>query len=386
MTTTLVSFLGRKPNKGYQEAVYDFGAITKSTRFFGLALAEVCRPDRVVILGTKGSMWDILLEHLSDPANPNEDLLQLIDAAERHDVRQEQLDRIAPLVQEMIGCPCRLTIIPHGRDESEQMDILRLMAKDIPPSEQVILDLTHGLRHLPMLAFLSALYLEAAKRARISGIYYGAFDLTRDGVTPVLRLDGLLRTAHWIKALNTYDKDGDYSVFAPLLEQEELNGAFLSEAAFYERSTNPERARGKLTGFRADGMRDKPVAGLFAEPLKERIDWFRGQERADWEQSLARIYYEKRDYLRTVIYALEAFVTRKVAENGGDINNYDARAEVLQDANDVAVKEFKYLRNSMTHGVKSRDRGAMTTLRTEKELRAAIEGFFDSCLNASIVR
>jgi hypothetical protein len=67
-----------------------------------------------------------------------------------------------------------------------------------------------------MLAVLAALHLQVVRRARIGGIWYGAFDPDTDEA-PVHNLVGLLRIASWLQALHTYDKDGDYGVFAPLL-------------------------------------------------------------------------------------------------------------------------------------------------------------------------
>lgn len=64
MTTTLVSFLGRArqdPTTGCRLATYRFPDGTEQTTpFFGLALRRVLAPDRLVLLGTRGSMWDLL--------------------------------------------------------------------------------------------------------------------------------------------------------------------------------------------------------------------------------------------------------------------------------------------------------------------------------------
>ena len=69
MGTTLVSFLGKNtgdPKTGYRNATYRFSDGRESTTpFFGLALAEALKPDRLVIFGTAGSMWDVLVGHLA---------------------------------------------------------------------------------------------------------------------------------------------------------------------------------------------------------------------------------------------------------------------------------------------------------------------------------
>lgn len=64
--------------------------------------------------------------------------------------------------------------------------------------------------------------------------------MTRDAVTPVMNLRGLLDIADWTGAVQSFDKDGDYSVFAPLIrEQLPAAAGLLKESAFYERTTRP---------------------------------------------------------------------------------------------------------------------------------------------------
>ena len=74
MNHTLVTFLGRTrqdPNTGYQRAKYRFPNedAPRETPFFGMALAGHLRPDAAVILGTSGSQWSVLVEHLAGSRN-----------------------------------------------------------------------------------------------------------------------------------------------------------------------------------------------------------------------------------------------------------------------------------------------------------------------------
>ena len=63
--TTLISFLG-KQQKGYRTATYRFDAgFVREVPFFGMALAEYLKPDRLILLGTSGSMWDVFFERES---------------------------------------------------------------------------------------------------------------------------------------------------------------------------------------------------------------------------------------------------------------------------------------------------------------------------------
>ena len=86
--TTLISLLGKgryDPEKGYRTAKYCFDAHSlHEEAFFGLALVRRIRPQRLVVAGTAGSMWDVLLQHLGAD---DETVLQLMAAAEQEAVR-----------------------------------------------------------------------------------------------------------------------------------------------------------------------------------------------------------------------------------------------------------------------------------------------------------
>ena len=83
-------------------------------------------------------------------------------------------------------------LIPFGENSEEQYAILDVVAEAVPKGA-VSFDLTHGFRHLGMVGFLSAFMLERISSLNVRGLWYGALDMTRDGITPVLKLDGLVR-------------------------------------------------------------------------------------------------------------------------------------------------------------------------------------------------
>ena len=61
--TTLISFLGkgRYEKDGYRTAKYRFdGAFAREVPFFGMALDDYLKPDRLILVGTSGSMGERL--------------------------------------------------------------------------------------------------------------------------------------------------------------------------------------------------------------------------------------------------------------------------------------------------------------------------------------
>jgi CRISPR-associated Csx2 family protein len=216
---TLISFLGKgkaDPQTGYRTATYRFDAgFSRRVPFFGMALTEYLKPDRLVLVGTAGSMWDVFFER---EGTDDDAMLHLMAAVEAGQVDEEMLALPRQELAQQLGIPVDCLLIPYARDPAEQAEILRRLAGVVQPGENLSLDVTHGFRHLPMLALVAARYLARVVSVKVEELYYGALEMTTpDGETPVLRLGGLLAMLDWVEALAPYDKDGDSGVFAPLL-------------------------------------------------------------------------------------------------------------------------------------------------------------------------
>ncbi len=374
--TTLISFLGRSsadPRTGYRTANYRFpDGDTKETAFFGLALREQIDADRLVLLGTAGSMWDVLIEHLAreNPGRYEDARLELAEAASRLAVDEAALEDLRPLVEEALGVRCELVLIPYGRTLDEQEDLLDRLDEVVASEQSVHFDITHGLRHLSMLALVASHLLEVLRRQlSVEQIWYGAFEMRDDdGTVPVVRLDGLLRLQDWIEAWRRFDDDGDYGVFADLIEAEGDDdhrrlADSLRAAAFFEGVLNLPEARRRLRN--AKPLLDRPLPGagrLFTRRLRERLSWVERDDLFEHQRRLAKLHLNKGDYLRACILAHEAVLTRWMAHRGdGDVNSYHDRRrmrdelegemnEARRDAEFDDFRQLRNLRNALAHG------------------------------------
>ena len=379
-----VSFLG-KAQSGYRNARYrlDDGKVVEGP-FFGLSLAREERPGELWLLGTPSSMWDVLLVDYGNAVT--DDALQgaLIDAASAGTVTDELLAPFERGLSEATGIECRLRITGYARDSRGQAGLLAAMAEGLNPGDTITLDVTHGFRHLPMLALAAAHYLEQVKRVQVADILYAAFDMAQGGEVPVVRLDGLLRVLDWVQALAGYDASGDYAAFGPLLEAAGVKGAGkrLAEAGFEERITRHVRARECLQGLDLGKAVDDPMAALFAPELRERTRWWRSDWRWEREAALARRYWERGDFLRAAIYAQEALISRHMGKV--DTQEYlprESTRKTLEGSLPGADTLF-HLRNELAHGVtsKKRDANVVAMLQSAPALRAGLRGLMDKLL------
>lgn len=376
---TLISLLGKgrnDPVTGYKTARYRFDGNTLSADepFFGLALARHIKPQRLVVAGTAGSMWDVLLQH---QAAGDDTVLQLMEAVEQEAVTQELLTACEPHLSQRLGLPVTCLLIPYARDEDEQVAILQTLADALCEREQVVIDVTHGFRHLPMLALVAARYLARVRQIQVQELYYGALEMTAHGETPVLQLGSMLRMLDWVESLATYDKDGDYGVFAPLLEADGMDSkqaALLKQASFYERTGNPVQAQQKLGSVIESVKKHGGALGrLFRDTLVRRISWFRKGNRSDWERGLGNAYLERGDYLRAATYLHESSVTRAVLLRGWDINQFNDRKLAHEQERDENSKQLEYLRNSLCHGVRPLGDNTAAHLQSEDRLRKRLQ-------------
>jgi len=378
MSSTLITFIGRtQKTEGYRKTVYSIdGHLQPPSEFLGFNLMQYLKPDRMVILGTASSMWDHLFERDINFGNKYEDArLELTEAVEKNQVTQDTLNRLQPILTEKLGIETHLQLIPTGITLAEQMELVELMSCHVASGDRVHLDITHGLRSLPMIALLVAMYLRNLRQAKIEGIWYGAFELREGDITPVNNLQGLLRMADWLGAMHAYSKDGDYGVFSELLGEA---GHCLQEAAFFERINNSAKAKQRLETWTIKGKIDQdPVARLFADELKQRIAWHRRGSRHDREKKLAKEYLERGDYLRAAILALEAKISEQLHKNS-EPDTYDYREQARKHLQ-TESSEFKALsriRNALAHGVRSSDKKIDRILSDESRLVNELKRLF----------
>lgn len=402
--SVLLTFLGRVPKTergSYRRTRYDFGdgRVGEELAFFGWALQRRLRLERMVILGTRGSMWDHLFEgDLALGSAEEASREALIAAVENSNVQQEQLDPLQDVLSRTVGCSVRLVIIPYCRTEAEQIEVLRCMATEIQHGETVHIDVTHGFRHLPMLALLAGLYLQIERSAQVGGIWYGAYD-PDTGQAPVYELSGLLRIAQGLQALAAFDWSGDYRVFADLLDRSGATGAAegLRRAGYYENILNVGAATGELRKLRpelCDLGRDSPDLELLLPLIDQRIGWLDEDRQYEKQLALAQHALARSDYLRATLYAYEAVITRLCQQQRVDANDYEAREQARKDyeerirRGDSAQWEryslLKNLRNQVAHGTRGSLGVVQQCLLNESRLRAKLTRLIEEIVSGRL--
>jgi len=384
----LITFLGRVPKAEgqYRTTCYKWPTDNdkpcqpiQKVAFFGLdILRRMPEIDRVVVLGTPGSMWDHLFELDVSLADKEEDLrLKLVDQVERQNVSQSLLDQLQPVLAQAWGCQVRLEIISSALTAQEQLGLFSELNNQVNADDRLILDITHSFRHLPMIMLLVAMQLKQLKGVQVDKVLYGMYDPDSQ-FAQVVDLKGLLDIADWMQALVTFKKDGDYGVFADLVDV-----PLLKEAAFFERTTNPVKARETLRGARAQ-LEEKrstdPIWHYFGPDMLAGFAWIDQQARHRWEADLAWRYLDRKDYLRSILYALESCISREVSQLKGDHHDFAERqhAHDLLREKSQDYRKLNNLRNSMAHGTQTPRNDMKKTLKNEQALVDQLKRLYTS--------
>lgn len=155
--TTLLSFLGTGK---YEPVAYEWhdadGPRQVETRFVCHALAEKSGPNcKVVVVATEGA-WTA------------------------H----------GTAIEELLPDADRL-VIPEGKSPEQLWEIFKILEarlRQLPETEPVVLDVTHGFRAQPIFVMSMLAHLRATGWTNELSVMYGAFDARREGTPPVAPL------------------------------------------------------------------------------------------------------------------------------------------------------------------------------------------------------
>ena len=213
MGTTLLTFLGAGR---YETVTYVWndadGEKAYTTHLFPEAAANIFQPDRVVVCVTPaaraykpplGERCSVCGQVLPEPKETRTYLEGL----------QERLGtlRLVPLD------------IPEGRSESELWVIFDRIAGIVRDREELVLDVTHAFRSLPLLVFGVAAYLRRVKNVVVRRIIYGAYEARtlheEHNRAPVFDLTPLLGLMDWLSGIEAFLKRGDSRTLADQMRQ-----------------------------------------------------------------------------------------------------------------------------------------------------------------------
>jgi CRISPR-associated Csx2 family protein len=399
---TLVSFLGKSQldhQHGYRETTYRFSdGAEYRTAYFGSALAQQIGADRVLLLGTASSMWDYFVEAFAGDTAQEALRIELMDAVRAGSVTESLLESLTPMISARLGRQVQALIIPAAAQFAEQQNILERLAAPLRRGEAVALDVTHGYRHLAMLALAAARYLAHHRDIQVRGIYYGALDMTADGITPVVALDGLDHVQRWGEALAAHEASGRYDVFADLLVADGLSPEAAAELrrgdALLQLGNIHDAATHLREAVRALQAPLRGASELFRERILKSARWAEADRVSEKQRLLALQALRRGDVLRAAALGLEAFLSREVEASGGNPLQFSDKKRIDEQFGKEAKEEgqhpdwkrnaywlLKNVRNACVHGTTPAKKQLAPLMGNPDRLRRELEAALNRLTN-----
>ncbi|MBQ5692237.1 MAG: TIGR02221 family CRISPR-associated protein [Alistipes sp.] len=234
MAKVLISFLGtgqHTDDRKYREARYQFDSGDQvATSFVSLAIKQHCTVDKIFLIGTAHSMWEEVYRAFATPttfdSNLHANLGVAIDDFTAH-TPLDALDDYRDVIESAMGGGSKMVIVKYGLNEeeiAENASIILSLEEHLQNGDELIVDVTHSFRSLPLYILNLLIYLKnvSDKRINISHIYYGMLDYMREnqGIAPVVDLIPLLKLNDWITAAHNFSKFGNGYKIAELLRDE----------------------------------------------------------------------------------------------------------------------------------------------------------------------
>jgi CRISPR-associated DxTHG motif protein len=192
----LITFLGITD---YEEVEYRWHDLSKPTKFVQEALVHWLKPEATCVLLTEKAR----ARHWNDLSQRLQGHTQIVEVD-----------------------------IPDGKSEEELWEIFEAISKAVQEGDEIVFDITHGFRSLPMIAMLTIAYLKQVKGVKVQHVVYGVYE--RDNpMAPILDLTPFADLLDWLAAAKMFITTGDSSELGQLI-QEIQNDAYRNREAYGE--------------------------------------------------------------------------------------------------------------------------------------------------------
>lgn len=221
MARVFISVLG---TGDYVECIYTFddGLASRQTRYVQEAsVNRFCKDwgpnDRIIIFTTSEAETQNWFDHNYCDKDQN-----LSYEREGLKSRLESLKLSAQITN--IG-------IKEGKSVDEIWSIFQVIFDSLGENDEITFDITHSFRSIPMLAMVVLNYAKVLKNIKLSGIYYGAFEvlgrpneaktiLLSDRKAPIFNLTPFVELQDWSIAIDRFLKAGDATMAAELADNQ----------------------------------------------------------------------------------------------------------------------------------------------------------------------
>jgi len=402
MARILISFLGTGPAlkskdgkvaethsaRSYRKADYRLGDKDLGEfSFVSLALHKEFQFDKIFLIGTPASMWEEaynqFMNYKDESYNledPKEEYYEIMEACGRNNYKSS-LDSIPckDKIEDAMPSGSKVVLIKYGLNEDEMKEnanIILQLAESIEDKDELMVDITHSFRSLPLIIMQLVLYLRTIKpKINVSHIFYGMIDVAGElKYAPIVDLKSVLTLNDWITGAHSFLNFGSAYQIADLLGEEDKSDAQRLRDFSDAMNLNNFRAiKTKAQNLSAIQNKEyaEKLAGMVITPtVRNYVKTFSGVEKQSiFQLKLAEWQFNHHNYTAAYISAIESIVTYVCEINKNNIERETAK-NILRDKEKGA-----YSCPSELHG----KNGIYEQLRGNRNALAHLTNTGDNC-------
>lgn len=384
MAKILISPLGvgrvtgenEKSVREYKKARYKIENKQYEDSFVASALYKHLKLDEIIFIGTVKSIWEeayrFFYEEKTGKELDGEELKYYLELADKikplnSKSNLNELD-LSPL-EKILGERSRCVLIKYGLDEgelSENFERIIQLVYSLKKGDEIYIDISNSFRSLSMFLFLVLSFIKdlaAEKEIKISGVYYGMLEVSRElGYAPIVDLKSFFEVTDWIKGGYSLQNYGDSLLIAKLLQQ---NHSQLSRSlSDFSQAVNIgylPYIRQQIPALK-NSLARAEITGAF-KYLKELITNFLNlfepsncKYESEFQLELAGWYFKHQRYATGYITMTEAILTYLCEINDKDPNleknRKDVKSLIRTNASSTLARnyyEINTIRNNIAH-------------------------------------
>jgi CRISPR-associated Csx2 family protein len=352
MSKVLISFLGtsqKVDNRKYRTADYKFNdGETITTSFIADAIRKHYKVDKLILIGTVRSMWEEVYETFCGEEVDSDYSLNLYEYCVNANSQTELYLPSIEKIEQALGKDSKVVLIKYGLNEQEilfNQETILGIDKYLEKNDELILDITHSFRSLPLFLLNTIIYLQnvSLKNISISHVLYGMLDVSRElTYTPVVDLKSLLNTSEWIVGAYSFKEFGNAYKIANLLKDENksvykrlIRFSDAKNLNYYDALSKQVQ---ELQALRGDEL--PAIAQIVVEPIVE--DYIRRMTPTDvrymFQLKLAEWHFKKMNYSSSYLCLTESIISYVCTKVGLDDKNKENRDK----AKDLMFKDGKF--------------------------------------------
>lgn len=384
MNLTLISFLGNPPSKRqggerrYELTNYRFPGeecVHQGHEFAGALLAHLRgsgnAPSRMLICGTFTSNWYAMAMDSLDASDESfagllERLRQHTDAGSQ--MSEEDLSQLAQAMSTSLGLEVRVLPIGFCQTQEQQLQVVRWLSDHVDRESRLVLDITHGFRHLPLIGFAAVRYLELVRACVIESVVYGMFAAnehdpnTGESVTPVVDLKGMLRIIQVGEGFAAHESSG---LLGPMAKVLAPDLPLITKVAFSADIGMPEQVRESALAVRQNlAGSTSPLVQAAAGSIDLALAWSDDDlNHHERQRANARRLLSGGNYVASILFLWESLQTaahafiegesdavkRSGTHNTDDLHRMAHNSPSAEKQDSIEVDRLRDLRNDLAH-------------------------------------